>query len=560
MPSVPVALADGKMVRLKPDARDRHMHVLGLPGMGKSYFLENLVRNDIIAGHGVCVIDPHGTLYNNLVQWITSEKLERVRTIHLLNPSDQTYTFGFNPLCLENGTRLEYRVDAMVDACIKVWGGEKLTDTPRLAKCLTAVFHTLAANKLSLAEARYLTNTQFRDAAYSLLERIENEEYKALWLEFLSGFKPQTFTEYFESTMSRLLPFVGNPVIREIVGQTDNLINFRECMDRGHVVLVNLRPSGEISASAARLLGALITNDLYTTAFSRDEKTAKRRPFYCYIDECGRFLTEDIVNSLDETRKFGLHMVLSHQRINQLTEYGDNFYNAVMAGAQLKVMFRPGDEETADIMSRHFFRTSFDLELPKRSMDKPFVVGYDTVWFESETISGTDISGASQGDGAGAGIGSSMSQIYDSQGMPIGGYVAGDSHSSSSFSTSSRFDTVARTHSQTRAEGLKPVIEWLPTELYKLDELIHLGMIELLKLPKRTAWVGGAGLAPFKIETSEIKPGMLLPQFVPNRVAKINEHSTAVSTRKRVRDAMALRAFALEHADDEPVTGDDAAF
>lgn len=554
--SIQLARAQGEVVRIANSARDRHMHVLGLSGFGKSYFLEQLIRQDIVAGHGVCVIDPHGELYDNLVHWIASERMETIRTIHLLNPSDANFTFGFNPLCMENGTRLEYRVDAMVDACLKVWGGGDLTDTPRLAKCLTAVLHALAANKLSLTEARFLTNTRHYREAQKLIRNIKNPEFRALWAELLTTYDEKTFAEFFESTTSRLLPFVGKPVIREIVGQTENLIDFKRCMDKGEIVLVNLRTSGQMSAADAKLLGALIANDLYTTAFTRDLDTAKRRPYYCYIDECARFLTQDIVNALDESRKFGLHMVLSHQRINQLTEYGQNFYNAIMANAQCKVMFRAGDEETADIMSRHFFRTSFDLELPKHSMDKPFTVGHELEWFKSRSLTTAYVEGGGEGLAAARGTNAGLSQLFDSTGSPIGGYIAAQATSDTELSSSNRFHSASHAETEGAQQGLRPVIEMLPTELYKIDELIHLGMAQLLTLPKQTAFVSTPEQAPFRIETLDIKPGVLQREFLPRRIARMNESSAAISHRRDVRDRIAIRAFHIEE-DEADMLDDD---
>lgn len=550
MRSISIAKTENKNIRLFDDARTTHMHVLGISGQGKSYFLEHMIRQDIIAGHGVCVIDPHGELYDNVLRWILSEGLDGIKNIHLLNPSDKTYTFGFNPFCIENGTSLEYRVDAMVDACVRVWGGEDLSQTPRLSKCLTAVFHALAANKLSLAEARLLTNTQLRNEARALTEKLDNEEFRALWNEFLSTYNSKTFAEYFESTTSRLIRFVGNPVIKEIVGQTENVIDFKKCMDEGHIVLVNLAPSGQISRQASQLLGSLITNDLYTTAFTRDISAGKPRPFYCYIDECARYLTDDIVKSLDETRKYGLHMVLSHQRINQLRENGDDFYNAVMAGAQLKVVFNLNDEESADIMSRHLFRKNFDLELPKHAMDKPFTVGHELAWFESEAYSTSEIKGEGEGDGTGTALGAAMSQMHDSEGGIIGGYSLSDSTMDSRSSSSNRFHAAGNTVSHGRSEGLVPTIEFLPTELHKLDELIHLGMVELLSLPERSAYICSPKIAPMKVTTINVKPGILLPQFIPKRIEAVNEQSMFVSLRDEVREKIQIRAFEIECAED----------
>ncbi|MEQ8311059.1 MAG: type IV secretion system DNA-binding domain-containing protein [Silicimonas sp.] len=541
MSAISLARSGGQSIRLYDDARSTHMHVMGASGQGKSFFLEHLIREDVIRGRGVCVIDPHGELYSNVLNWLVSEGWSRVKTIHLLNPSDPTYTFGFNPLVVDNGTPIGYRVDAMVDACLKVWGGTDLTQTPRLAKCLRAVFHVLAEHKLSLAEARFLIFRQHRDEALQLTSTLTNPEYRAVWEDLLDA-GGREFREYLDSTVSRLLAFVGDETIKDIVGQTENVIDFRRCMDKGHIVLVNLSRGGVISGEASRLLGALITNDLYTTAFARDLDRAKRRPFYCYIDECADYLTEDVVKSLDQTRKFGLHMVLSHQRLDQLRDYGDNFYNAVMAGAQLKVVFNPNDDDAAEVLSRHFFRTSFDLELPKRSMDKPFVVAYHVRWFESEAATTTEIHGSGTAAASGAGTMTGMSQLYDANGNAIGGQIVQDTSSSMQLDSSNRFSAGGESQSYGRSEGLEPELAVLPTELHKLDELIHLGMVELLRLQPRQAWVCSPTVAPMKITTYDVKPGTLLPEFVPARIARLNEASPVVSPRTEVRAGMKRRA------------------
>lgn len=45
-------------------ARTRHVHVTGQPGAGKSSLLHALVVDDLEAGRGVLVLDPHGSLVN----------------------------------------------------------------------------------------------------------------------------------------------------------------------------------------------------------------------------------------------------------------------------------------------------------------------------------------------------------------------------------------------------------------------------------------------------------------------------------------------------------------
>lgn len=556
MRSVSLARSDTAPVRAADAARSMHMHVLGVSGQGKSFFLEHLIRQDIRAGNGVCVIDPHGELYENLVAWVLSEGIDRIKTVHLLNPSNERWTFGFNPLCVENGISLAARVDAMVDACVKVWGGADINQTPRLAKCLTATFHALAHHRLSLAEARYLTNAHLRAVAQELTDQLENDEYRELWRELLTIHNEKTFAEYFESTTSRLIRFVGDPVIKDIVGQTENVINFRTCMDRGEIVLVNLSPKGAISPQSAQLIGALITNDLYRTAFGRDQRIAKERPFYCYVDECAQFLTDDIVQSLDETRKFGLHMVLSHQRLEQLRKYGENFFNAVMANSQTKVVFRVGDQDTAEIMSKHLFRPLFDLEIPKHSMDKPTVVDHEVIELEGRSETHSEIRGQNEGSGFGQSVMSSISQLHAGLGEAVGGFTQIAGEGETSFGSQTSFEAHGRSVSRSTTETLRPVLEWLPTQLHTLEELVHLGMQQLLTLPKRSAYVVGPNLPLNRVTTFDVKTQRMSDPAHDRGVNFLNFRSPVTTERSVVREQAETRRTEIEHRHSEPVEDD----
>src|SRR5512141_2521275 len=91
----------GSGLTLSPAERATHTHVIGQTGMGKSRALESWAMQDILAGHGVAVIDPHGDLYQNLVLRISSlipQHPKLLERIILINPSDPTWTVGFNPL------------------------------------------------------------------------------------------------------------------------------------------------------------------------------------------------------------------------------------------------------------------------------------------------------------------------------------------------------------------------------------------------------------------------------------------------------------------------------
>ena len=55
---------------LFPHDRRHHLYAVGKTGTGKTTFLHNLIYQDIAAGHGVGVMDPHGDLAADLLNYI----------------------------------------------------------------------------------------------------------------------------------------------------------------------------------------------------------------------------------------------------------------------------------------------------------------------------------------------------------------------------------------------------------------------------------------------------------------------------------------------------------
>src|SRR4051794_4735146 len=52
----------GSDILLDRDERRRHLYIVGQTGTGKSTLLLNLIRQDLIAGEGLALLDPHGDL------------------------------------------------------------------------------------------------------------------------------------------------------------------------------------------------------------------------------------------------------------------------------------------------------------------------------------------------------------------------------------------------------------------------------------------------------------------------------------------------------------------
>src|SRR3989338_8684837 len=83
----------GRKFGIKTDDRRRHMYVVGKTGMGKTTMLENMIVNDINAGHAVAIVDPHGDTADKLLDYIPSN---RINDVIYFNPADSEFPMAFN--------------------------------------------------------------------------------------------------------------------------------------------------------------------------------------------------------------------------------------------------------------------------------------------------------------------------------------------------------------------------------------------------------------------------------------------------------------------------------
>lgn len=146
---------------------------------------------------------------------------------------------------------------------------------------------------------------------------------------------------------SKLNQLTHHGVVRAMVGQSENTLDFRRFMDEGKIVLIRL-PKGMLGEKALELLGLLIVGRIQLAALERANvpRTA-RRPFHLYIDECQNFVSGNVAAGLSEARKYGLHFILAHQHLAQLdgTTSHENLKQAILGNVANRLMFRLGVED-----------------------------------------------------------------------------------------------------------------------------------------------------------------------------------------------------------------------
>ncbi len=457
----------GRRIYLPHHHRQYHTHVIGAPGQGKSKFLEHMIRHDILAGHGLCLIDPHGSLYDDLVDWLAAIRLLDSPKVLLFEPDETLpHTFGFNPLNFDGLAPGDVAdsIERMMNATAAAWGGEDQTQTPRLSRCLRLVLHTLWENQLTLAEAKLLCMKS--PVQEYLASQVKDPERAFDW-EYYNTLPQREYVQIFESTLNRLDAFSRHPLIRAMVSQTERVLEFRDCMDSGAVLLVNLAKLR--NDENRRVIGTLLVNDIYSKGLQR--KANESRPFFLYIDECYYCLNEDIERISIGLRKFGVWMTLAHHTLAQLRKAGESVYSSVMMIPN-KVVFGGLEEEDAETMVPKLFLDQLNFEEPKHILDKPTVVGYGkrALYSYSHSHSSGYSSGSSTSHGETTAADAELvSQIVSEL-------------DSSSYSGSEAY-------SETRSETYVPELEVLPTAVYSPQEQIFRAMVTLIHQPTQYAVV-----------------------------------------------------------------------
>jgi hypothetical protein len=341
-PGQPVRLGahvvSGESVVLDDEERRRHLYVIGQTGTGKSTLLLNLIEQDLAAGEGFALLDPHGDLAEAVLT-----RVPRARTNDLVyvNPADFDRPIGFNPLSLVRDDLKPIVADGIVSAFRHVWAdswGHRLDYI--LTNAVRALLDVPGATLLMLP--RLLIDDGFRGGIVE--HHVADPIVRSFWVNEYAGYSASFRTEAIAPIQNKIGKILMVPSLRNMLAQPRSTITLRRLMDEGAIVVCNLS-KGSLGESTAHLLGALLTTSLAQAALSRaDRPASERRVFHLYADEFHAFATDSFALILSEARKYGLTLTLAHQYLNQLP---DPLRSAVFGNAGSIVACRCGAEDAA---------------------------------------------------------------------------------------------------------------------------------------------------------------------------------------------------------------------
>lgn len=346
----------GDPIMLDPEERRRHLYVIGQTGTGKSTLFLNLIQQDLVAGAGLALLDPHGDLAEAVLAHIPKS---RANDLVYINPADIDRPIGFNPLSCVPDDLKPIVGDGVVSAFRHVWPESW---GPRLDYILTNAVRALldmpGATLLMLP--RLLVDDPFR--ARLIDHHVTDPVVRSFWINEYAGYTDSFRSEAISPIQNKIGKVLMEPRLRNMLAQPKSTITIRRLMDEGAIVICNLS-KGRLGESTAHLLGALITTAIAQAALSRaDTPAADRRVFHLYADEFQSFATESFAVILSEARKYALTLTLGHQYLAQVN---DQLRSAVFGNVGSIIACRPGAED-AEIVAEQIGLPNPDalLDLP----------------------------------------------------------------------------------------------------------------------------------------------------------------------------------------------------
>jgi hypothetical protein len=359
--------------------RRHHLYLVGKTGTGKSTLLETLIRQDLVHGHGLALLDPHGDLVERVLASVPAHRRADVTYLDLPNPAQ---VFGFNPIERVPPARRALAAAGVLDVFKKLWADSW---GPRLEHILrNALLVLVELPDATLADIlRLLDDESFRhDAAV----RCANPQVRRFWLREYEHYPARLRAEAIAPVQNKVGAFLAHTRLHQILSAPRSSFDLRAIMDERRILLVNLS-KGRIGEDVAALFGALLVSSIGLAALSRaDQPECERRPFFVYLDEFQTFTTLSLAGMLSELRKYGVSLVVAHQYLAQLEP---EIRDAVAGNVGSLIAFRVGAADAEVLASELAPEFSADdlMRLPNHEAYVRLLVnGLVATPFSAETL------------------------------------------------------------------------------------------------------------------------------------------------------------------------------
>jgi hypothetical protein len=211
---------EGKLFGIKKQDRRLHMYIIGKTGMGKTSLILNMALNDIYNGSGICLIDPHGDMIENLLDYIPSW---RINDVIYFNPADIDYPIALNILERVEPDKRHLVVSGLISVFRKLYAEYWQHRQEHILRNTILALLDYPGNKTLLGIYRMLSDWRYRK---KVIEKINDPIVRSFFKNEFSKYLYQFKGEALAPIQNKLGAFLSTPLIRSIVGQAIKTKNF----------------------------------------------------------------------------------------------------------------------------------------------------------------------------------------------------------------------------------------------------------------------------------------------------------------------------------------------
>lgn len=278
----------------------RHAFIIGKSGSGKSTLLLNMFAQEIKTGRGVILVDPHGDLAEDALQFIPRERLND--TIWIDPTSDHCPIVNI----FHTDGKVSRDISAADDLFKSVWPDAWLARSSwvfkKCARCLAE-----AEGGFTIANViKLIQNPEYRTQVF---DRVKSGTLKT-FLKRYNGWSKQFQEQVVTPVLNKSEEFVDNEYLAALTGRKESTFSMRWAMDNNKIIICKF-PRGAMGKEGSTLACSIMLSKINNAGLARAD-SRKRSDFTVYVDEAGMALQGvDTPSLMSESRKFGLRLVFA---------------------------------------------------------------------------------------------------------------------------------------------------------------------------------------------------------------------------------------------------------
>lgn len=311
------------------DQLSTHMAVVGTSGTGKSTQLARYFVQLAMQGGPMMLIDPHGTLIQDVLARLP---VHRRKDVVYITPDDVERGWGINLLQVARHMRhsknkalspaqtesvIETTVQTMVKSLSQIQEDESGLAAGISIQATLEMFAQAAAEYLDASFTDVYAIVTSRVIQQLIKRDIRNPNVR----EYFENIVPDLRTEYVERVRNKLQKFVSSTVMVNMFSRRKECTDLKTLIDGNKIILFDLNRKGGLPYQISNLIGfVIVTLTMLVVDHRQVDAGEKLKPFYMMIDEFQNVASKSTVRWFTEARKQNASLIVAFQHLNQLSE------------------------------------------------------------------------------------------------------------------------------------------------------------------------------------------------------------------------------------------------